>query len=110
VHFAVAQLRLLRDSNVIDHPLLVFPLAGVYKGILFSLNDSNVEDICPKDFLPLLRKMSKTLDIEEGTVERPHDITTLTKTEWTKPDYTLPIPSLKFLFHLECDMQGLSFP
>ena len=26
-------------------------------------------------------------------------------THWRKPSYTLPVPSLKFLLHLECDME-----
>ncbi|KAI0470402.1 hypothetical protein GGR56DRAFT_678739 [Xylariaceae sp. FL0804] len=41
-----------------------------------------------------------------GTVEQPAPISQLTNTQWTKPDYTLPVPSLKFLFHLECDMEA----
>ncbi|KAI9642859.1 hypothetical protein NHQ30_008593 [Ciborinia camelliae] len=38
-------------------------------------------------------------------VERPPHPSTLTNTEWSKPEYTLPVPSLQFLFHLECDME-----
>lgn len=41
-----------------------------------------------------------------GTVEPPHPISSLTQTEWTKPEYTLPVPALQFLFHLECDMES----
>lgn len=41
---------------------------------------------------------------EPGTVRPPPPIAALTKTQWTKPEYTLPLPSLQFLFHLECDM------
>jgi len=25
-------------------------------------------------------------------------------TKWARPEYTLPVPTLEFLFHLECDM------
>ena len=41
-----------------------------------------------------------------GTVELPHPVSSLINTEWTKPEYTLPTPSLQFLFHLECDMES----
>jgi hypothetical protein len=44
-------------------------------------------------------------NIQSGRVEQPHSISTLTNTKWTKPEYTLPVPSLQFLFHLECDME-----
>ncbi|APA12254.1 predicted protein [Sclerotinia sclerotiorum 1980 UF-70] len=43
--------------------------------------------------------------IHAGEVEKAHHISTLTNTKWAKPSYTLPTPSLKFLFHLECDME-----
>ncbi|KAK3670488.1 hypothetical protein LTR78_009592 [Recurvomyces mirabilis] len=43
--------------------------------------------------------------IEAGSVERPPSIQDLNNTKWTKPEYKLPIPSLQFLFHLECDME-----
>jgi len=49
--------------------------------------------------------MSPTTN-EHGTVEHPPPITTLSHTAWTKPNYTLPVPSLQFLFHLECDMEA----
>lgn len=29
------------------------------------------------------------------------------KTQWARPDYKLPIPSLQFVFHLECELEGL---
>ena len=41
-----------------------------------------------------------------GTVEPTPGIDALRNTEWSKPEYTLPLPSLKFLFHLECDMES----
>ena len=41
-----------------------------------------------------------------GTVEAPHPISRLPHTTWTKSEYTLPVPSLAFLFHLECDMDS----
>ncbi|KAK0336954.1 hypothetical protein LTR91_010966 [Friedmanniomyces endolithicus] len=44
--------------------------------------------------------------IEPGTVERAPPASSLTTTQWTTPDYTLPTPSLQFLFHLECDMES----
>ena len=44
--------------------------------------------------------------IQPGTVERPPAASELSNTEWTRPDYALPAPSLQFLFHLECDMEA----
>lgn len=46
-----------------------------------------------------------SISVKPGTVEQPHSASTLTNTKWTRPDYTLPVPSLQFLFHLECDME-----
>ncbi len=46
--------------------------------------------------------MSKTLP---GTVQSPPSIDKLSNTKWLKPQYTLPLPALEFLFHLECDME-----
>jgi hypothetical protein len=43
---------------------------------------------------------------QPGTVEQPVSIDKLTNSDWAKPDYKLPIPSLQFLFHLECDMES----
>lgn len=43
---------------------------------------------------------------QPGTVEPPVSIDQLTNSEWAKPEYKLPIPSLQFLFHLECDMES----
>ncbi|KAJ8059732.1 hypothetical protein OCU04_011376 [Sclerotinia nivalis] len=43
--------------------------------------------------------------VQAGEVEKAHHISTLTNTKWAKPSYTLPTPSLQFLFHLECDME-----
>ena len=43
---------------------------------------------------------------QPGTVEQPVSIDKLTNSNWAKPDYKLPIPSLQFLFHLECDMES----
>lgn len=40
-----------------------------------------------------------------GTIEGAPATDTLKNTEWTRPDYSPPVPSLKFLFHLECDME-----
>ncbi|RMY46489.1 hypothetical protein D0865_09253 [Hortaea werneckii] len=40
-----------------------------------------------------------------GTIEAPPAINSLSATQWTRPDYQPPIPSLQFLFHLECDME-----
>lgn len=33
-------------------------------------------------------------------------IETLTHSDWTEPTFTLPTPSLTFLFHLECEMES----
>ncbi|EMC97541.1 hypothetical protein BAUCODRAFT_455722 [Baudoinia panamericana UAMH 10762] len=44
--------------------------------------------------------------IKPGQVQAPPSITSLKGTEWTKPEYTLPLPALEFLFHLECDMES----
>ena len=41
-----------------------------------------------------------------GTIESPLGIDQLTYSNWAKPDYKLPLPSLQFLFHLECDMES----
>lgn len=30
----------------------------------------------------------------------------LTHSQWSQPSFTLPTPSLTFLFHLECDMES----
>ncbi|KAG9994507.1 hypothetical protein KCU78_g18393, partial [Aureobasidium melanogenum] len=43
---------------------------------------------------------------QPGTVEPPVSIDRLTNSNWVKPEYKLPIPSLQFLFHLECDMES----
>lgn len=40
------------------------------------------------------------------SIEPSPPVSSLTKTEWSKPEYTLPAPSLKFLFRLECDMES----
>ena len=40
------------------------------------------------------------------SIEKPPTLSELTNTKWDKPDYTLPLPSLKFLFHLECNMEA----
>ncbi|KAI6814928.1 hypothetical protein KC367_g5899 [Hortaea werneckii] len=40
-----------------------------------------------------------------GTIEAPPAINSLSSTKWTRPDYQPPVPSLQFLFHLECDME-----
>ena len=42
---------------------------------------------------------------QQGTIEQPPSISSLSNTKWTRPDYTLPLPALHFLFHLECDME-----
>ncbi|KAK5702207.1 hypothetical protein LTR17_022515 [Elasticomyces elasticus] len=44
--------------------------------------------------------------IEPGTVEKAPPAKSLSNTQWTRPEYTLPNPSLRFLFHLECDMEA----
>ena len=33
-------------------------------------------------------------------------IDSLSNTSWAIPSYTLPTPSLKFLFHLECELES----
>lgn len=43
---------------------------------------------------------------QPGTVEPPVSIDRLNNSDWAKPEYKLPIPSLQFLFHLECDMES----
>ncbi|KAK5711715.1 hypothetical protein LTR15_012310 [Elasticomyces elasticus] len=48
--------------------------------------------------------MSST--IKAGTIEQAPPAASLSNTQWTKPNYTLPSPSLQFLFHLECDMEA----
>ena len=48
---------------------------------------------------------SNMSSVKQGTVEPAHEISSLTNTKWTKPEYILPSPSLQFLFHLECDME-----
>ncbi|KAE9376174.1 hypothetical protein N431DRAFT_437510 [Stipitochalara longipes BDJ] len=51
--------------------------------------------------------MSKHIEpIQPGTVEHPHPTSSLTNTQWAKPNFALPLPSLQFLFHLECDMES----
>lgn len=47
-----------------------------------------------------------TSNINPGTLEPAHPTSSLINTKWTKPDYNLPLPSLQFLFHLECDMDS----
>ena len=29
-----------------------------------------------------------------------------TSIQWTRPDHELPVPSLNFLYHLECDLEN----
>ncbi|KAK5110709.1 hypothetical protein LTR62_005586 [Meristemomyces frigidus] len=41
-----------------------------------------------------------------GSIEHPPPIQSLSNTKWSKPSYTLPLPTLQFLFHLECDMES----
>lgn len=41
-----------------------------------------------------------------GVIEPSPSIEQLGNTKWTTPEYTLPVPSLQFLFHLECDMDS----
>jgi len=40
------------------------------------------------------------------SVESAPLASSLKNTKWDKPEYTLPKPSLKFLFHLECNMES----
>jgi len=40
------------------------------------------------------------------SIETPPDISELSHTRWKKPEFPVPIPSLVFLFHLECEMQS----
>ncbi|KAE9965735.1 hypothetical protein BLS_007424 [Venturia inaequalis] len=40
------------------------------------------------------------------SVESAPLASSLTNTKWHKPEYALPKPSLKFLFHLECNMES----
>jgi hypothetical protein len=41
-----------------------------------------------------------------GTIEQPIGADELTNSKWNKPGFKLPVPSLQFLFHLECDMES----
>nr|POE52120.1 upf0311 protein [Quercus suber] len=43
---------------------------------------------------------------QPGTIEKAPPLSTLPNTSWKNPSYTLPAPSLQFLFHLECDMEA----
>jgi hypothetical protein len=43
---------------------------------------------------------------QPGTVESPVSADQLTCSKWAKPEFKLPVPSLQFLFHLECDMES----
>ncbi|KAK3064200.1 hypothetical protein LTS18_009313 [Coniosporium uncinatum] len=47
---------------------------------------------------------SNSAPIHPGTVEKAPSISELSRTDWARPEYTLPVPSLKFLLHLECEM------
>jgi hypothetical protein len=40
------------------------------------------------------------------SVETAPPASSLKNTKWDRPEYTLPKPSLKFLFHLECNMES----
>jgi len=42
--------------------------------------------------------------VKPGTVEQAPPVSSLSNTKWTRPDYTPTVPSLRFLFHLGCDM------
>jgi hypothetical protein len=44
--------------------------------------------------------------MESGTIEKPHAISSLSNTQWATPEYKLPLPTLKFLLHLECEMEA----
>ncbi|KAG4029276.1 hypothetical protein MFRU_016g00340 [Monilinia fructicola] len=48
---------------------------------------------------------SNEIRVGAGEVEKAHHVSTLANSEWSKPEYTLPTPSLQFLFHLECEME-----
>jgi hypothetical protein len=40
------------------------------------------------------------------SIESAPSTSSLKNTKWDKPEYTLPTPSLAFLFHLECNMES----
>lgn len=40
------------------------------------------------------------------SIEAAPPASELQQTKWEKPDFSLPVPSLKFLLHLECDMHN----
>ncbi|KAK2608780.1 hypothetical protein QQS21_002637 [Conoideocrella luteorostrata] len=45
--------------------------------------------------------------MKPGHIEPPPPIASLSNTSWTQPSYAIPIPSLTFAFHLECDMEPI---
>ena len=40
------------------------------------------------------------------SVEAPPEMVELSHTHWKTPEFPIPIPSLEFLFHLECEMMN----
>jgi hypothetical protein len=40
-----------------------------------------------------------------ANIEVPPEASMLPHTRWANPNYKLPVPSLAFLFHLECEME-----
>ena len=40
------------------------------------------------------------------SIEKAPPASQLPQTQWQKPDFALPVPSLKFLLHLECEMDS----
>ncbi|MCJ1253890.1 hypothetical protein MMC24_001704 [Lignoscripta atroalba] len=40
------------------------------------------------------------------SIEKAPSLNQLSNTPWSNPDYSLPTPSLTFLFHLECEMES----
>ncbi len=44
--------------------------------------------------------------MSKDTVKAPPFQDQLVNTKWQRPEYTLPVPQLKFLFHLECNMES----
>lgn len=48
----------------------------------------------------------RLITMDDCGVETAPPASSLKNTKWDKPDFVLPKPSLKFLFHLECNMQS----
>jgi len=42
------------------------------------------------------------------SVEAPPEMSKLSNTQWQNPEFPVPMPSLEFLFHLECEMMDFA--